>query len=617
MERKEGESGMVAGAEDSSPRFGLTIEGALWILVGVVALVLRLANLDAAPLDSREAREAMLAWQAVAGEGMPAVGAYSPLLFAGNVVLLFFFGASDVVVRLWPALFGTVLVLTPALFPRRLGRVGGLIAATYLAISPTTLLLSRQLDGTIIGATGCLVFLGGLNRFWRTERKGWLWLACAGLGLGLAASSSVYGLLLALGLTWICLAWAWPSSGGSKLIKLLRANAPRLLGVIGIVVLAAATGLGWNPAGLGAAGDLLVDWFSRFSATSLPVASPFVLMAVYEPLLVVAGLGGLVWAIVRGHRLGVALGLWGGWGLLLLALMPGRVPGDVVWVVLPLALFLGVVAQQVIDRLQQQRWSFNDGLYLIAQASLWVYFYIRLAQYARTNDYREFYLALLSLILPVLVASVIFLFSLVMWLAGQVQPAEFEETSAAIVGEFQRALAVNWLVVVPLVLLVSTVATGSGLAHERPADPREMLIHEPTVSGVRDLVETLEDLSWRETGAATTLPFTLEARPESVLAWYLRDFDAAVRVDSLDTLAADQLGTYVVTTRWDWVRDAPPHYRGQDFALAQYWEGSGLLACDSQWPPCRTGVTWLLNRQAATPPLLLRMAVLWKMEAPE
>ena len=45
--------------------FRLTVETGLWALVGAVALALRLAHLDAAPLSGREAHEAMLAWRAV------------------------------------------------------------------------------------------------------------------------------------------------------------------------------------------------------------------------------------------------------------------------------------------------------------------------------------------------------------------------------------------------------------------------------------------------------------------------------------------------------------------------------------------------------------------------
>ena len=69
-----------------NPKPQITIETALWVLVALVALVLRLSHLDAAPLNGHEAREAMLAWRAATGQGMPQAD-YSPLLFAANALL--------------------------------------------------------------------------------------------------------------------------------------------------------------------------------------------------------------------------------------------------------------------------------------------------------------------------------------------------------------------------------------------------------------------------------------------------------------------------------------------------------------------------------------------------
>jgi predicted membrane-bound mannosyltransferase len=125
----------------------------LWVLIAVVALALRLTHLDAAPLNASEAREAMLAWRVgqsfqTAGrlESLPHASGYSPLLLAANTLLFTVCGASDALARLWPALFGSVLALTPFLLRRRIGRVGALAAGLYLALSPTALLASRQLE---------------------------------------------------------------------------------------------------------------------------------------------------------------------------------------------------------------------------------------------------------------------------------------------------------------------------------------------------------------------------------------------------------------------------------------------------------------------------------------
>ncbi|MBS3785000.1 MAG: hypothetical protein KGY78_11210, partial [Anaerolineae bacterium] len=99
----------------------------LWVVVGLVALLMRIAQLDAAPLTANEAAGATAAWRAATGKGLPLTD-YNPFLLACNSLLFAIFGASDTVARLWPALSGALLVLTPQLGRRSLGRVGALVA---------------------------------------------------------------------------------------------------------------------------------------------------------------------------------------------------------------------------------------------------------------------------------------------------------------------------------------------------------------------------------------------------------------------------------------------------------------------------------------------------------
>ncbi|MEE8391478.1 MAG: hypothetical protein V3S14_11870, partial [Anaerolineae bacterium] len=298
---------------NQSSNQSFTVEMALWILIAVVALALRLARLDAAPLNGHEARQAILAWRAVTGQGMPEAG-YSPLLFAANALLFALGGASDRLARLWPVLCGSALALTPFLFRRRIGRVGALATGLCLAFSPTLLFASRQLDGSVIAALSGTLFLGGVVCFFEpsiakdeqdTTSRAWLTLAAGGLGLAVVSSSSAYGLLVALGLAWAVLAWAWPDQGVRRLWTLLRPHLNYALLVFLFGGLALATALGWNLAGLGAVGDLLSAWIARFGPAPNPAVSPLTLLVVYELFILTFGIGGLVWAIWHSHRFGV------------------------------------------------------------------------------------------------------------------------------------------------------------------------------------------------------------------------------------------------------------------------------------------------------------------------
>ena len=576
----------------------ITVEIALWVLVAVVALALRLAHLDAVPLNGPEAREALLAWRAATGVGRPFQAAgYSPLLFAANALLFTLFGAGDGLARLWPALFGSILALTPFLFRRRLGRVGALAAGLYLALSPTALLASRQLDGAVVAAVGGMALLGGLTCFFDTGASRWLTLSAGGLALALTASYSAYGLLLTLGLAWLILSWMWPArETREREVDLPRSRWSLVIVHCSLFALALSTGLGWNPAGVGAAGDLLPAWIARFGSVlgsgSNPVVSPFVLMAVYEPLVLLLGLGGLVWAVIRhGHRFGALLGLWAGLAGLLLAMMPGRAPLDVLWVVLPLALLAGIAVQALVRGLQTRGAWLSEGLYVPLVLILWVHCYLVLARYAESGNPADLALASLAVALQVLLALV---FALTMRLDSAL-----------------RGVAVG----TGVALLALTLSAGT---YVRQATPRELLVRQPAAVEVFDLVQTLRDLSWSETGIATSLPFTLEAAPDSVLAWYLRDFSAVRWVERLAAESEEGVGPVVVTSRRDpdlallWHDSAPDvEYAGQDFALSRSWDAREI-ACIWEWPPrCNAAVKWLFLRRTPSAPVADEWAVLW------
>jgi len=324
------------------------------------------------------------------GRGSPGTG-YSPLLFAANALLFALCGASDGLARLWPALFGSVLALMPSMLRQRIGRVGALAAGLYLALSPTALFASRQLDGAVVTAVGGMAFLGGLVRFLDTGRHSWLALSAVGLALAVTSSPSAYGLLLTLGLGWLIhhpQGWGGLRGGGSpwRLWEKLRPHLNRTLVVFLFSVLTFSTGLGWNLGGLGATGDLLSAWLTRFGAVSDPIiladrrtVSFPALVLVYEPLALFLGLGGLVWAVGRGHRFGALLGLWAGLGALQMALMPGWTTLDTLWVVLPLVMLTGVAVESLAQGLRERGEWLGEGLYAPLVAILWVHFYLMLA----------------------------------------------------------------------------------------------------------------------------------------------------------------------------------------------------------------------------------------------
>ncbi len=628
----------------------ITVEVGLWVLVGVVALALRVYHLDAALLSGGEAREAAFAWQAVSGRplnfgnfglDLDPSQVYSPLLFAVNVGLMTVFGAGDGIVRLWPALCGVGLALTPFLLRRWIGRLGALAAGAYLAFSPTALFASRQVDGAITAAWGGMVALAGMVRFLdealsadgsagsveeghHSTKQAWLVVSALGLGLAVTSSGVAYGMLVPLGLVGLFILTLTltltltrtrtrtRAGLGQRAWEALKPHALGFLGVTLLAALALATGLGWHRGGVGAAGDLLASWLARFRAaavgtgTGVPPPSPLAMLIIYEPLALAFGVGGLAWSLQRGWRrgrhLGILLGGGGIAGLFLLFLMPGRSSLDVLGVLVPLVMVAGLGMERFVGDLRRHGDWLGEGLHVPVVILLWVHLYLILTRYASSGNSADLMLGLAVVLLQLVLVSVF-----------------------SIATSFSTALRAV-VVGTGIVLMIGTVSAGWSGAFVRPSDPRELLVQDPSADGVRDLIQTLQDISWQEYGLPHTVAIRIQyeskdadedADTEPLLAWYLRDFEPVAEVD-MDMGRGKADGELLVT-----VTDLPseaqipmPEDRGemvgQDFALRRRWD-RGALTCTPGWPPqCRALVRWAFFRETFAPTEVSHWIVLWR-----
>jgi uncharacterized protein (TIGR03663 family) len=597
----------------------ITVEMALWGVVGILALVLRLVNLgtDAAPLAAHEAREAMLAWRAVTGQGMPSTG-YSPFLFTANSVLFALCGANDTLARIWPALLGSAFVLTPLFFRQRIGRVGVLAAGLYLAISPTALFASRQLDGAVLVALGGAMFVGGGLRFLETGETGtrrWLVLSAAGLALAVTSAPSAYGMLLPLGLAGLAFTWGWSPDRLHRLSRCVRLHVGFVFVAFAVTVLLFSTGLGWHLSGLGATVDLFSAWFAGLGKPSLLSLMNLLL---YEPLVVIVGLIGLVWFLLEKRRFGLLIGLWFAFGLGLSFAIPPLIPVRAVWVVLPLALLGGFAVEAALrNRYVIGKWR-AEWVYAAITSALWIYLYLRFSSYGLKGNALDLIVGVMALISP--------LFLLALAAGGFALTSRDDRLVTGEIITMAHSVLRGAITSTGAVLLAITFSTGWGVAYIRPADPRELLVYEPTAVEVHDLVQTLRRRSWRETGFPTTLVFAYEAPADSVLAWYLRDFSAARRVDSLPQQGGWEPGwRAVVAADRDWVPelvvddDDLVNVTGQDFALSRRWDASNVN-CFFVWPPCKESIEWLIRRDPTSTHWLAldtevgRWAVVWLYE---
>ena len=177
--------------ETSIPSVYIPME---WIAYGLLIfalIVLRVANLDTAPMSDLEADQAMSAWDAVY-ERDAQVNAISaqPLVFYGQVLAFSTGGTSEQAARFATAIAGLVLALTPLLFYQQLGRTQTFLLCLMWGLSPIALAASRTSDYAVW--TAMLAVLG----LWAGHNAYRKWLLGETGALVDATASTVFFVLM-------------------------------------------------------------------------------------------------------------------------------------------------------------------------------------------------------------------------------------------------------------------------------------------------------------------------------------------------------------------------------------------------------------------------------------
>jgi uncharacterized protein (TIGR03663 family) len=604
-------------------RPGITLETAGYIGLALLAAGLRFYQLGAAPLSAPEAAEAVAAWRQVHAGATPPTPA-SPLLFGVLAFLFSLFTGSDALARFLPALAGSALVLTPALFRPWLGRGGALLAAALLAVSPSMIYASRLVAPDTLALLCGVVAIAALLGYLRSRATPWLYIGAVALGLGLASGPLIYSLLILAVFGGLAL---WSQAGDEARTNALAAyqsvrDEPGLLARLGATLAAtfvlAATAFMSFPSGLGTAGDVLAAWVAGFSGSRW-VGLPLQIMAQYEPMALILGSAGLIAAIIGLRRAAmkdegeedeaaatvevqesengagpiVATPPLGSWALVLGAaalaalliamLRRGGTPGEVLLVVYPLALLAGPLVAGALEGLRAVRqreaaWGLALALIIMLLASV-----ISLGIYAddvATEPDAAQAKLLVAALLPV--AALMLVALAVTW---------------------ERPLWRVGMVVLVGVLALYSIGMGWGLAQLRPSDPREPWVTQPTSAQVRLLVTALEDASGQRTGMIHEIPVTVQTMGDDVLPWYLRDFENATYTDKL---GAEVTTPAVITPDSDQLPELGGAYRGTAFVLRT-----------RRVPEDPNGVDWARWLTIRTGPLVepAARAVLW-IEAP-
>jgi len=187
----------------------LSFEG-LFLLILLVTIALRFYALDLKLFHHDEAIHAWFSYRLLT-EGTYTYDPmyHGPFLYYTTAGIFSLLGDSDLVGRLIPALFGTVLValVYPIYKLGYLDKKQALIAALFLAVSPNMVYFSRFLRNDIYIAVFSMVLLVALLYYFERHGLRYALIAGAAIGLGMSAKENMPIIILTFGVYLLYLVW--------------------------------------------------------------------------------------------------------------------------------------------------------------------------------------------------------------------------------------------------------------------------------------------------------------------------------------------------------------------------------------------------------------------------
>ncbi|HSB89612.1 MAG TPA: hypothetical protein VLD63_06255 [Anaerolineales bacterium] len=554
----------------------------------LLAACLRFTALGDRPIGPEEAAEALAAAQGTSQSSIFYDGIVaqptSALYHILTRVVFTLGGAGEGAARAVPAVAGLVPVVVLLVLRRRIGAIPLLFMALWIAISPAWLATARAAGGTALSLAAFAVAAAVL--FTRSPSEGWTakaWLSLC-VGIGVASGPGFLTVVLALFLARLGSAWL----GRGVAASLPNGWTVRDLAEVGLwsiaIAAAIASGLGAIPSGLEVLFSGLRAWLTAwFVPGSLPLLTSILLLAGYEPLVLILGIVGVVQSFRRWDPTQRFLVAWVVVSLALFLGSVGRQPQDAIWPLLP----LGFLAAQVVQREVE---SADKMEHPWVAAGLWAALMVlsgfvgqQLAAYL-SGIGPGADVSLPGLRLPIALGAIA-LAGVVVVLVGF--GWDWATARAAGVGA------------VFAVLLALTVSASWRLNLSGDFDrTAELWRPRQGATGLVRLRRTLESLALSQTGTQT-FPISVVGPSTPSLAWALRGFPAYVP----DETGPGRAPLALIQREVIPLAPLPAKYLGQSMSLGHAWGWGG------SWPPDL--VRWWLRGDA---PLIADSWVLYVRE---
>lgn len=566
---------------------GITYEWLLYAFVFGLAVVLRLADLNAVAISGSETHNALAAWRAaIPNASGDALVAGSPLLFILQTFSFSTLGGSEFVARMGVALLGAGLVITPVLFRPLLGKSQAAIFSILLALSPSLLAASRFSSPVIISLWLAVLLLWCVWQLSITRRGAY------GIGAVTAAASLLFLseaggpiLLLILAISAFA-AVRWDRTANARRfdfeeVESSEQSNPSLvsavpwgmaIAVAALVVFLGATVFVLYPAGLNSLGELLTGTIQGFlGRTGQPAAFPLFVSLFYEPFIWILGISGLI-VIWRQDRLTLAdrfLAVWLLLGTAASALFSGGSAAHALWTIIPLT---GLTARLTAEMLRIDSDPSNWDIPIWARfavagvaLALFAVFTLAIHDVGRALTYSasgQIWTA------PVEPSSLILL--LVVALFGAV--SVFLAASLWSITTVLRGLGLALLCFGTL----TSLGSGWRLSIPNAASPLEPWHLNATAGDLFLLTETLDEVADRQSNGFELMPLSLLTAQGSRVAWAARHFQNAEFIRE----PSEAIGDPVVVIDSNIVPDLGGPYVGQDFTTSREWSMNSLSAAD-------------------------------------
>jgi hypothetical protein len=621
-------------------QWNISVEVVAYIVLAIVAVLFRVAELDAVPLSDNEARQALHAWHTVNAH-VPSefVISDSPVNYWMQVFAFSTLGASEFTARWGAVLAGVLLSLSPILFRDRIGITRSFVWSVLLSLLTVPIVSSRYADGKTWMMLFAVLTIWMVWRYWYSQKlSDAMWATAFITLMVLLSSPSGIPLLVILLLSGWLAVWRTALSAPERLDlpgdDILQTSLKRLTEfpymqvafIPVIVILSVATGSMLNPSGLSTVSQLIN---TALTGITQPMADDgvrlgFLALLTYEPLLIMFAIGGswLLWKhgdVTYVDRFAVAWAIVGSVGLLLYA---GATASDALWVVVPLTLLASYgITELMVNRLVIVLWMDNENsdgdLYttqfwwakwIISLGAL-LFLMVIAVHFLEVSrglltlppqiglgeavtqlfeaQFNEFRYAMLWLVLAIVFCIIGFLLVASFW---------GNDTTL-------QGIGLGFV----MFMLVSGVGGAWNTAVEQVDSPADLWHQRLTAKDAYLLRDTLFELADRDSQGFPLLGVSVVTDQSGVIAndglvaWLLRDFPNATFVNSLDAVRGDQIIIMAQTSVTD--PDLGGDYVGQSFILRRNWSVMQLYVMDV--------LAWWTQGRFRTEQQVEEVSILW------